>query len=130
MAATNKSKRISPRKQTHPIHVSHMTSLDDFTKIAKDCEIIEASITGLLMQVKRQDLLPSHLRSNLTIDCLIGDMVFLHLEDMNLEISGKIVRTQFLGKSGFLIAVDYSEDSPEYWRECLMDLLPRPGELD
>ena len=107
-----------------------MTSLDDFTKIAKDCEIIEASITGLLMQVKRQDLLPLHLRANLTIDCLIGDMVFLRLEDMNLEISGKIVRTQFLGKNGFLIAVDYSEDSPEYWRECLMDLLPRPGELD
>ncbi len=130
MSASRTSKRNSPRKQTHPIHVSHMTSLDNFTKIAKDGSIVEASITGLLMQVRRQDLLPSHLRANLTIDCLVGDDIFLRLEDMNLEISGKIVRTQFLGKTGFLIAIDYSEDSPEYWRECLMDLLPRPGELD
>ena len=124
MSAARKSKRNSPRKQTHPIHVSHMTSLDSFAKIAKDCSIVEASITGLLMQVRRQDLIPSNLRSNLTIDCLVGDEIFLRLEDMNLEISGKIVRTQFLGKTGFLIAIDYSEDSPEYWRECLMDLLP------
>ena len=106
-----------------------MTTLDDFTKIAKDCEIIQASITGLLMQVRREDLLPSYLRQNLTIDSLVGDSIFLRLEDMNLEISGKIARTQFLGKAGFLIAIDYSEDAPEYWRECLMDLLPQPGEL-
>ncbi len=130
MAAAKTTKRNSPRKQTHPIHVSHMTSLDNFTKIAKNGDIIEASITGLLMKVRRQDLLLSHLRANLNIDCLIGDEIFLRLEDMNLEISGKIVRTQFMGKDGFLIAIDYSEDSPEYWRECLIDLLPRPGELD
>ena len=129
MAASKTSKRNSARKQTHPIRVSHMTTLDDFTKIAKDCEIIQASITGLLMQVRREDLLPSYLRQNLTIDSLVGDSIFLRLEDMNLEISGKIARTQFLGKAGFLIAIDYSEDAPEYWRECLMDLLPQPGEL-
>lgn len=130
MAASKTSKRLSARKQTHPIHVSHMTSLTDFTKIAKDCEIIQASISGLLMQVRRADLLPSYLRQNLNIDSLVGDAIFLRLEDMNLEISGKIARTEFIGKAGFLIAVDYSEDSPEYWRECLMDLLPQPGELD
>jgi hypothetical protein len=107
-----------------------MTSLDDFTKIAKNCEIVEASASGLLLHVKRRDLIPAHLRGNLTLECLVGDKVFMRLEDMNLEISGSIARTQFLGKSGFLIAVDYSADSPEYWRNCLMDLLPRPGELD
>jgi hypothetical protein len=35
-----------------------------------------------------------------------------------------------LGKKGFYVAIDYSEEAPEYWRECLMDLLPNPGELD
>ncbi len=54
----------------------------------------------------------------------------MHLEEMNLEVSGVITRTQLLGKKGFYIAVDYSEEAPEYWRECLMDLLPKPGELD
>jgi hypothetical protein len=130
MSAQKKTKRISPRKQTHPVNVSYITSLDDFTKIAKNCEIIEASASGLLLQVKRNDLLPTNLRGNLTIDCLVGDRIFLRLEDMNIEISGRIARTQFLGKNGFLIAVDYTDDAPEYWRHCLMDLLPVPGELE
>ncbi|WP_413559030.1 hypothetical protein [Bdellovibrio sp. HCB209] len=127
-AAANK--RIAPRKEVTPIHVSYVTSLDDFAKIAKNCEIVEASSTGLLLLVKRDDLIPTALRKNLTLDVLIGDRVFMHLEEMNLEISGVIKRTKLLGKKGFHVAVDYSEDAPEYWRECLMDLLPTPGELE
>lgn len=128
MAQTNK--RVAPRKEVSPIHVSYVTSLDDFAKIAKNCEIVEASATGLLLLIKRDDLIPTALRKNLTLDCLIGDRVFMHLEEMNLEISGVIKRTQLLGKKGFHVAIDYSDEAPEYWRECLMDLLPTPGELD
>jgi hypothetical protein len=43
---------------------------------------------------------------------------------MNLEIGGVVARTKFLGKDGFIVAIDYTEDAPDYWRECLMDLLP------
>ena len=49
---------------------------------------------------------------------------------MNLEISGTVVRTRLLGIEGFEIGVDYSLDAPEYWRECLLDLIPSPGELE
>lgn len=130
MAAPKRKQRMSPRKQTTPILVSSVTSLDGFAKIARTCDIIEASASGLLMVVKRESLIPQTLRRNLTLDSLIGDRVFLRLEDMGIEIAGVIARTQLLGKAGFLVAVDYSEDAPEYWRECLMDLLPGPGELD
>lgn len=130
MAAPKRNQRMSPRKQTTPIHVSSVTSLDSFAKIAKACDIVEASATGLLMVVKRESLIPQALRRTLTLDALKGNRVFLRLEDMDLEISGVVARTQLLGKAGFLIAVDYSEDAPEYWRECLMDLLPTPGEID
>ena len=82
------------------------------------------------LTIKREDLIPAALRKNLTLDVLIGDRVFMHLEEMNLELSGVIARTQLLGKKGFYVAVDYSDEAPEYWRECLMDLLPQPGELD
>lgn len=125
-----RKRRIAPRKETTPVHVSSMTALSDFTKILKNGEVVEASSSGLLILVKREDLVPQSLRKNLNIDALVGDNVFLRLEAMNLEISGKVARTQLLGKKGYYIAVDYSDDAPEYWRECLMDLLPRPGELD
>jgi hypothetical protein len=128
--ASTKSSRVAPRQEVSPIHVSYLTSLDDFARIAKNCEILEASTSGLLLLIKREDLIPSALRKNLSLDCLIGNRVFMHLEEMNLEISGIITRTQLLGKKGFYIAIDYSEEAPEYWRECLVDLLPKPGELD
>ncbi|WP_413569049.1 hypothetical protein ACLWBD_16740 [Bdellovibrio sp. HCB117] len=130
MGSAKYNRRVAPRKEVSPIHISYLTSLDDFAKIAKNCEIVEASSTGLLLLIKRDDLIPTALRKNLTLDVLIGDRVFMHLEEMNLEISGVITRTQLLGKKGFYVAVDYSEEAPEYWRECLMDLLPKPGELD
>ncbi len=125
-----KNKRIAPRKEVEPIRVSYMASLNNLAKIAKNCQIVEASASGLLLTVLRDDLIPQSLRGNLNLDCLIGDRVYLKVEPMNIEISGEIRRTKFLGKQGFHIAVDYSEDAPEYWRECLMDLLPKPGEFD
>ena len=125
-----KNKRVAPRKEVEPLRVSYMASLNDLAKIAKNCEIVEASASGLLLTVKRDDLIPQSLRGDLNLDCLIGNRVYLKVEQMNIEISGEIRRTKFLGKSGFHIAIDYSEDAPEYWRECLMDLLPRPGEFD
>jgi hypothetical protein len=130
MGAPKTNRRVSPRSAVSALHVSYLTSLDDFAKIAKNCEVVEASTTGLLLQVKREDLIPAVLKKNLSLDVLIGDRVFMHLEEMNLEISGVIIRTKLLGKQGFQIAVDYSEEAPEYWRECLMDLLPKPGEFD
>ena len=130
MGSPKIDRRVAPRKEVSPIHISYLTSLDDFAKIARNCEIVEASATGLLLQISREDLIPTALRKNLTLDALIGNRVFMHLEAMNLEISGVITRTQLLGKKGYQVAVDYSEEAPEYWRECLMDLLPQPGELD
>ena len=130
MGIPNSNRRVAPRKEVSPIHVSYLTSLDDFAKIAKNCEIIEASSSGLLLLVRREDLIPQALRKNLNLDVLIGDRVFMHLEEMNIEISGVITRTQLTGKKGFHLAVDYTDDAPEYWRECLMDLLPAPGEMD
>lgn len=130
MSKKTKKQRVSPRKTTTPIQVAYVASMEDLAKIAKNCEVIEASATGLLLLIKRQGLVPPSLRGHLNLDMLLGDHVYIRLEDMNLEISGKIARTQFLGKKGFHIAIDYSDDAPEYWRECLMELLPRPGEID
>jgi hypothetical protein len=107
-----------------------MSSLESLVKIARHAEIIEASTSGFLLIVKREDLVPASLRRNLSLERIHGTKVLLHLPQMNLEISGRISRSRLLGKRGFEIGIDYTEDSPEYWRECLLDLLPAPGEFD
>lgn len=127
--ANAKHNRVAPRKKVAPIHVSSLTSLSNFAKISHKAELVQASSSGFLVLVKREDLIPNTLRANLSIDALIGDRIFIRLQDMNLEISGVITRTKLLGKQGFHVAIDYSDDAPEYWRECLMDLLPSPGEI-
>ncbi|MCE3009039.1 MAG: hypothetical protein LW875_00315 [Proteobacteria bacterium] len=124
------NRRVAPRRDITPLEVSSMSSLENLAKIAKGGEVLEASTSGFLIMIKREDLVPVSLRRNLTLDELVGTKVLIHLPQMNIEISGTIVRTRFVGKKGFEIGVDYSEDAPEYWRECLLDLLPAPGEFD
>ena len=125
-----RKQRAAPRKELSPVKVSYISSLSDFSKLTREGQIVEASATGLLVLVERNDLVAPHLRKNLNIDELIGERVYLRLDEMNLELSGIVARTQFLGKQGFHIAIDYTDEAPEYWRECLMELLPVPGELD
>lgn len=130
MAKLNTAKRSAPRKDITPLCVSSVSSLENLAKISRGGEIIEASTSGILLMLKREDLVPTALRKNLNLDALVGDKVLLHLPDLNLEISGRIARTRFVGKEGFEIGIDYTEDAPEYWRECLVELLPAPGEFD
>ncbi len=124
------NRRVAPRREITPLEVSSVSSLENLAKIARYGEIVEASTTGFLLLVKREDLIPSVLRKNLTLESIHGQKVLLHLPQMNIEISGRIARTKLLGKQGFEIGIDYAEDAPEYWRECLVDLLPAPGEFD
>jgi hypothetical protein len=104
--------------------------MENLAKIARGGEIVEASTTGFLLIVNREDLVPVNLGRNLSIEEIHGMKVLLHLPQMNIEISGRITRTKLLGKRGYAIGIDYTDDAPEYWRECLFDLLPAPGELD
>jgi hypothetical protein len=91
------NKRVAPRREITPLQVSSVSSLENLAKISRSGEIVEASTTGFLLVVKREDLIPSALRKNLTLDVLIGTKILLHLPQMNLEISGRIARTKLLG---------------------------------
>ncbi len=119
-----RSYRQSMKKEVTPLTLDNFASLETLQKLASFGEVIEASSTGILLHFKREDFVGKELRSNLNIDQLVGQSVYFTIHEMDLEISGVVVRTKFLGKAGFHVAIDYSKDAPEYWRECLMDLLP------
>jgi len=130
MGVPKLNRRTANRKKVTPISIGYISSMMNLTKITRNCEIIQASSSGILVRVKRESLVLGNLRKNLSLDSLVGVHVFMHLDQMNLDISGIIKRTQLGGKKDFLIAIDYSDDSPEYWRECLIELLPSPGEIE
>jgi hypothetical protein len=122
---TERKYRGAPRKEVTPLTLDSFSSLENLQKLATYGEVVEASASGILLRFKRTDLVAKELRANLNLDALVGQNVYFNIHEMNLEISGKVARTKYLGKKeGFIVAIDYSTDAPEYWRECLMDLLP------
>ncbi len=125
MAENNSERRIAPREAVDPIQIRGFTSLDHMTLLSRSGAIVEASTTGFLLQLERKEIVPKQFQKELSLDVLLGDKVILMIDAMNLEIGGKIARTKRLTKDLFEIAIDYSDDAPEYWREILVEMLPR-----
>lgn len=127
---SSSERRIAPRETVDPIEIRGFTSLDHMTLLSRRGFIVEASTTGFLLHLERKDLVPKQFRDQLSIDVLKGDRVILMIEPMNLEIGGTIARTKRVSKDLYEIGIDFSEDAPEYWRECLVEMLPRGRDYD
>lgn len=123
-------RRIATRKEVDLIHVNDLTSVDNFLVIASQGYIIDASISGILLKINRKDLSQQQDKTNLSLERVHGQKVVLYLPQMNLDLNGTVIRAQHVGKGSFHIAIEFSNDFPDYWRECLIDLLPEPGELE
>jgi hypothetical protein len=123
-------RRFNERKQVDPVRVAELTSLSNYSVIAKEGTIIDASPTGFLLRVNRLDLIPTKYRDSLSIGEMIGDQVVMFLPQMNLDLDGTVTRALHTGRGTFDIAISFSKDIPEYWRDCLVELLPSPGEFE
>ncbi len=123
MSAINK--RVSSRYNIQPLEIHGMISIGNLTPICDFGVIIEASSTGFKLIVKREDFCQADLRTTMNIEFLKGTEVSLYIPIMDLDITGQVTRTKYVSNKAFEIGVDYSNDAPEYWRECLCDLLPR-----
>ncbi len=122
-------RRVSERRSIYGLTVTNLTALDKFAVLAKSALLVDASATGFLLHIHRRDLIPKALRENLSLSGIEGEEVFLRITEMDLEIDGRIARTKMIGGGVFEVAIDFSKDAPEYWRECLIDLLPHEGEF-
>lgn len=123
------NKRLAERKDTDGIEISDLTSISNYAVIARYGKIVNASNSGFLVEIERHALVPDDLRENLSLESTLGQSVVLYLPQMNLDLDGTISRTKHVGRGKFVIAINFSSDVPEYWRECLVDLLPAPGEI-
>lgn len=129
MKAMKAERRIATRKVVDLIHVNELTSLSSYSVIAHEGVIVDASQSGFLLRVERTKLVPKEYRENLAMTTLIGHQVVMYLPQMNLDLDGTITRASHIGKGHFEIAITFAPDVPEYWRDCLVDLLPAPGEI-
>jgi hypothetical protein len=122
--------RKNPRKSTHPLELSRIVLGCNQNQLASGGTLVEVSASGFKLIVDRKALKSPKFRSQLDLSELIDESIWIHLNDLDLVLEGTIKRTRFLGKGKFEIGVDYTDTAPEYWRECLVDLLPNPNELE
>lgn len=122
-------RRVAERKTVEHVHVSELTSLSSYGVVAREAMIIDASQSGFLMLVDRKAIVPKEYRDNLSMHNLVGHQVVMYLPQMNLDLDGTVTRADHKGKGMFEVAVTFSPDVPVYWRDCLVDLLPGPGEI-
>lgn len=125
-----RDRRDAPREKLNPIEIRGLTSIDHMTLLSRTGYIVDASKTGFLLHISRKCLVPQKFRETLSLNELEGDRVILLIEPLNLEIGGHIARTKRLNKETFEIVIDFSSDAPEYWREALLDMLPRDSDYD
>jgi len=123
-------KRIAPRKTVSGLQIKNLTALAPFSIIARNALLVDASSTGILIIINRKSLIPKSLRQNLVLTSIEGEHVMFSIKEMELDMDGRIARTKYIGDGNFEIAVDFEKEAPEYWRECLMDLLPNHNEFD
>jgi hypothetical protein len=125
-----KSKRRDLRKTTHPLELSRIVLGPNNTSFSHGGSLIEVSESGFKLLVSRSEIRIQKFRDNLDLSDLVGENIWIHLDDLDLIIEGTIVRTRFLGKGLFELGIDYSHTAPDYWRECLVDLLPNINDIE
>jgi len=124
------NKRLHERQIVDYIDFSDLSLSGNVDKICSFGKIIDASVSGFLIEIQRDNLCRKEDRQNLSLDHLIGEEINLFLPQMNLDLDGKVLRYQHKGQGCFHVGIQFSSEIPEYWRECLMDLLPYPGEFE
>lgn len=126
---SNERRRVQ-RKTTEAVTVEDLTDCSNYNIIAKQGHILTASTKSFLVQIHRDQIVPKDLKQNLSLDGVVGQQIVLYLPQMSLDLDGQIIRAHHIGKGVFELVIAFSEDIPEYWRECLIELLPTPGEFD
>ena len=122
-------RREHERKILDPIHVKDIYGLDRMVSLARLGTLINASATGLLVKVRREDLSPEFFQHHLTPEVIEGETVGMTIVEMDLDIDGRVIRAYYTDE-GCEIAMDFRNNAPAYWREALVDLLPAEGEMD
>ena len=116
--------RTYTRKQLNPIHVIDIQAVDRSVVLARHGTICNASATGMLIEVHYQDLNPDILGHDLPLNTIEGDYVIMKIAEMELDMDGTVIRAHYTRPGVCEIAIDFTDNAPAYWRECLSDLLP------
>ena len=92
--------------------------------IAKKAFISKVTTHGFNLNLYYKDLIPRSLRFHLNLNPLIGKKILMYIPAMNMDLEGTITEAHHTGNGYFNIHLNFFEDMPKYWCECLFELWP------
>ncbi len=122
--------RNKKRKYLNTIKFEEFTVLNNYKVIIDSGYIVDASVDGFRIELDRSSLKEEALKNNLSLDSLLGAHIAIFLPQMAMDLDGFVMRTSHNGNGNFSMYIEFSSDVPEYWRDCLIDLLPTDEDLE
>lgn len=112
------------RKQVEAVYVVNIKNTATGEVYFSRATVVDVSPTGILLGIDREHILSLDLRSNLTLDPICNTNLGFTIEIMDTYIEGDVARTAPNGSGQYVVAVDFRDDAPDYWRQAFVDILP------
>ena len=92
--------------------------------ILRKAHVFNLSFTGFKLCFNYKDLIPRSLKFQVKLHSLWNKHLSMYLPDMNMDLEGKVIIVQNIGKGNFVADMEFCSSVPSYWHECLFDLWP------
>ncbi len=93
--------------------------------IVKKAFVSEVTPKGFKLILNYHDLVPESLKLQLHLHDLWYKNIHTYIPDMDMDWEGKVIGTQHLGKGNAEVNIEFFQEVPKYWCECLFDLWPK-----
>lgn len=112
-------------QQIKGLKAASITLSNEDNFIVKKAFISKVSPTGFNLTFNYRDLVPESLKFQLHLHSLWYKNIHVYIPDMEIDLEGKVIGTRHMGKGNFEVNIEFSEEVPKYWCECLFDLWPK-----
>ena len=114
-------------KEIQKVKACSITFYNEENIIVKKAIISEVTTSGFKLILNYRNLVPDSLKFQLHLSKLWYKNIRVYIPDMEMDWEGKVIGTQHLGKGRFEVNIEFFQEVPHYWRECLFDLWPKPN---
>ena len=113
------------KKKIKGVKAASITLSNEENLIVKKALISQVSPAGFNLIFNYRDLVPESLKFQLHLHSLWYKNIHMYIPDMEMEMEGTVIGTRHLGTGNFEINIEFFQEVPKYWRECLFDLWPK-----
>ena len=107
------------------IKASSITLSHEENLIVKKAFISHLNSEGFSLVFNYRDLVLPSLKFQLHLHSLWYKDIHIYIPDMDMDLEGRVTGTRHLGKGCFEVNIEFFQEVPKYWRECLFELWPK-----